>query len=131
VDSGIFSGYEVSRHYDPILSKLIVWGEDRESSRRRMVQALSEYAILGIRTPMAFLKDVMETPDFIEGRTTTAFLAKNMSGWEETRGEEAFKSALIAAALCEETEQRPTGGRRSPAADSPWKRLGAWRLGNR
>ncbi|MDI6840551.1 MAG: acetyl-CoA carboxylase biotin carboxylase subunit [bacterium] len=76
VDSGIYSGCEVSPYYDPILSKLIVWAETREFARRRLVQALKGYVILGIKTTIPFLIDVIEHPKFIKTETTS-------SPWQE------------------------------------------------
>ena len=55
VDSGIETGLEVSTYYDPILAKIITWGEDREMARVRMIHALEEMVILGVVTPDGFV----------------------------------------------------------------------------
>ncbi len=73
VDSGIYAGYEVPVFYDPILAKVIAWGRDRETARRRLLRALSEYRIFGVRTNVPYLKAVLESAPFVEGRYTTNF----------------------------------------------------------
>lgn len=130
-DSGIYSGLEVTMHYDPILAKLITWAEDRETAREKMVAALSDYVILGIRTQIGFLKDVMEHPEFIAGKTQTDFIPRNMSDWKERKKEEKFlDQALIAAAI---TTFSKSPGRMKVIKDStfdPWLGLGKWELGS-
>jgi acetyl/propionyl-CoA carboxylase alpha subunit len=74
VDSGVRAGSEVSVHYDPMLAKLIVYGETREDARRRAMAALCQYAILGIRTNIPFLLKVLEHPTFIAASIDTRFL---------------------------------------------------------
>jgi len=127
-DCGIYSGFEVPMHYDPILSKLIVWGEDRESARRKMISALSDYVILGIKTTIPFLLDLMAHPEFIAGRTHTDFLNKNMSGWRERRGE-FLDEALVAAAIISYEKANDRKRRAQERIPTPWATLGRWRLG--
>jgi acetyl-CoA carboxylase biotin carboxylase subunit len=74
IDSGVTEGGEVSVHYDPLVAKLIVDGATREIARRRAVEALRNYPILGIRTNVAFLIAVLEHPRFVAGDTDTRFL---------------------------------------------------------
>ncbi|NPB04592.1 MAG: ATP-grasp domain-containing protein [Thermotogae bacterium] len=73
VDSGIYAGYEVPVFYDPLLSKVIAWGPDRETARRRLLRALKEYRIFGVRTNVPYLKAVLESEDFRKGNYTTNF----------------------------------------------------------
>ena len=130
-DSGIYSGLEVPMHYDPILAKLITWGEDRETARKKMTAALSDYIILGIKTQIGFLKDVMEHPEFLAGRTQTDFIPKNMGDWKEKKKEKKFlDQALIAAAI---SSFDKTPGRMKVVKEStfdPWLALGKWELGS-
>ena len=130
-DSGIYSGLDVTMHYDPILAKLITWGEDRESVRKKMVAALSNYVILGIRTQIEFLKDVMEHPEFIAGRTQTDFIPKNMSDWKEKKKEKKFLNQALIAAAIGSFNKAP--GRTRVIKEStfdPWLGLGKWELGS-
>jgi acetyl/propionyl-CoA carboxylase alpha subunit len=74
VDSGVKAGSEVSIHYDPMLAKLIVQASTREEARRRAANALREYAILGIRTNIPFLLQILEHPTFANASIDTGFL---------------------------------------------------------
>lgn len=74
VDSGIESGTEVSIHFDPMLSKLIVWGQDRVAAISRIEAALKNYRIKGVRTVIPFLLAVMKHPDFRYGHFDTGFI---------------------------------------------------------
>ncbi len=73
VDSGIVSGTEVPHFYDPIMAKIITWGEDREQARCRMLRALQETTVVGTHTNLNFLQTVLESEEFKRGdyRTTT------------------------------------------------------------
>ncbi len=146
VDSGIFEGFEVATHYDPILSKLIVWGEDREAARVRMIAALEDYICLGINAPVGYLRDIMRHDAFIKGETDTDFLPDHFSEWTVARsrpeggegsqlcseeGDGAVPDAvLIGAAIADSLSTvAPAGPGRRTAQPSPWQTLGAWRLG--
>jgi acetyl-CoA carboxylase biotin carboxylase subunit len=74
VDAGVIEGSEVSVHYDPLLAKLIAWGETRDAARRRALAALRSYPVLGIRTNIALLIELLEHPRFVAGSIDTGFL---------------------------------------------------------
>jgi acetyl-CoA carboxylase biotin carboxylase subunit len=74
LDSGIYEGWTVPLEYDPLLAKLAVWGPTREMAARRLDRALAEYVIGGIRTNVAFFREVLADPEFAAGRLSTAFL---------------------------------------------------------
>jgi acetyl-CoA carboxylase biotin carboxylase subunit len=76
-DSSLFNGYEVTTFYDPMLSKLIVWSENREGAIKRMSRALSEYVVLGVKTNLGFLVRLMNDKDFISGKLDTGFIEKH------------------------------------------------------
>ena len=133
-DSGVFEGFEVPVFYDPILAKLIVWAEDRETAGRRMARALEDCVILGVRTTAAFLGDVVAHPEFRAGRATTAFIGKHFSAWGTGEGEADRKRLALAVAAFEamspvRAAAGPGGplGRKDTA--SPWATLGRWRAG--
>jgi len=134
LDSGIYGGWEVPIYYDPILAKLIVWAETRELSCKRMAAALEDYAVLGIRTTIPFLRDIVRHPEFAAGRTTTAFIGQHFDGWrEDTEDPEARHAVLAVAALSEMQQKRP-GARGAHGAvrsdePSPWQSLGGWQIG--
>jgi acetyl-CoA carboxylase biotin carboxylase subunit len=76
VDSSLYKGLQVPLFYDPLLSKLIVWGNDRLQAIARMRRALAEYQVLGVRTTLPFARWLMENPRFIEGDMSTDFVAE-------------------------------------------------------
>ena len=79
VDSGVAQGSEVSLYYDPLISKLITWGKDRQEAIVRMRRALAEYKIGGVTTTLEFHSQVMAHPKFQRGQLSTQFIAEEMS----------------------------------------------------
>ena len=74
IDAGVTEGSEVGVHYDPLLAKLIASGETREAARARALAALRHYPILGIRTNIPLLVELLEHPRFVAGNVDTGFL---------------------------------------------------------
>ena len=74
VDSGVHTGYTIPHLYDSMISKLIVWGRDREEAIMRMRRALYEYIIVGVKTNIDFHKAIMENPSFMKGELETHFI---------------------------------------------------------
>ena len=74
VDSGVAAGSSVGVYYDPMLAKVITWGEDREQARKRMIQALNGYHIEGVFTNIDFANQVLTHPVFIQGDLSTDFI---------------------------------------------------------
>jgi len=74
VDSGVYSSYTIPPFYDPMISKLIVWGRDRPEAIARMRRALYEYIITGPRNNIPFHRAVMENPRFVAGALGTHFI---------------------------------------------------------
>jgi acetyl-CoA carboxylase biotin carboxylase subunit len=128
VDSGIAPGSTVPLFYDPLLAKVSVWGESRDAARRRMIAALTDYAVLGCTTNIPFLLDVLEHPAFARGDTQTHFIDDHFSAW--TGRDRHVVAAAIAAAI---DLARPQGVHPAHAdasmPASPWTTLGHWRLG--
>jgi acetyl-CoA carboxylase biotin carboxylase subunit len=98
VDSGIAKDGDVSVHYDPMLAKVIVWAEDREAARRRALAALREYAILGIRTNIPFLLQILEHPQFIGATIDTGFLDREGAAIAAASITELPEAAMAAVA---------------------------------
>ncbi|RAU48949.1 acetyl/propionyl/methylcrotonyl-CoA carboxylase subunit alpha [Pseudomonas sp. RIT412] len=76
VDSGVSEGEAISPFYDPMLGKLIAWGEDREQARLRLLGMLDEYAIGGLRTNLAFLRRIIAHPAFAAAELDTGFITR-------------------------------------------------------
>ncbi len=134
VDSGVKTGDEISIHYDPMISKLIVLAEDREQAIRKMDWALREYVLLGVTTNLDFLQDVICHDVFKAGEATTSFVDQYMSDWDGTH-EVVPDEALIVAALGEYLERANGTGANKIAGDSdgdvysPWQRADSFRMG--
>ncbi|WP_404408035.1 acetyl/propionyl/methylcrotonyl-CoA carboxylase subunit alpha [Pseudidiomarina marina] len=76
VDSGVVAGDEVSSYYDPMIAKLIVWGENRTVALRRLIQALNDYRVAGVRTNIDFLRRIAGHKKFGQAELTTRFIEK-------------------------------------------------------
>lgn len=74
VDAGVATGSTISVYYDPMLAKVITWGDNREEARQNMVQALNGYHIEGIFTNIDFANQVLTHPVFIDGDISTSFI---------------------------------------------------------
>ena len=128
-DSGIYEGWEVGIHYDPMLAKLCVWAPTRAAAIARMARALREYVLLGVRTNLALLAHVVTHPAFAAGDTTTAFLEEHPFGGVGTPPDLAYVARALA--MVRGTEAH-VGSSAEVATDgdvySPWLRLGGdWR----
>ncbi len=98
-DSGVFEGFEIPIYYDPIISKLVVWGKDREEAVARMKRALSEYVVTGVKTTIPFHIRVMNNRHFLEGNFDTNFIEKVFFQEEKQRELPHYEVAVIAAAI--------------------------------
>jgi len=98
-DAGIYRGYDVPVFYDSLLSKLVVWAEDRERARRRMLRALYEFVLEGPHHNLAFHRWLLAHPEFVAGRLSTRFIDDHFRPEALTPGGPAAEVALIAAAL--------------------------------
>jgi pyruvate carboxylase subunit A len=85
VDDGVYTRYTIPPYYDPMISKLIVWGRDRDEAIRRMRRALYEYVILGIHTNIPFHKAVMQNPRFVKGELETHFIDRETTLLDDIR----------------------------------------------
>ncbi len=79
IDAGIESGLEVSPFYDPMLAKVMAWGESRETARNRLINALKDTALFGSTSNKGFLLDILGRESFAKGAATTAFIGQEFS----------------------------------------------------
>jgi propionyl-CoA carboxylase alpha chain len=99
VDTGIYEGSEISMFYDPMIAKLVTYGETRTEAIAAMRQALDEYYIRGINHNISFLSAIMNHPRFIKGAMTTGFIAEEYpDGFEGGVLSADGRSTLIAVA---------------------------------
>jgi acetyl-CoA carboxylase biotin carboxylase subunit len=114
VDGWIDQGSTVPVHYDPLLAKLIVWAESRDAARRRAITALRNYAILGIRTNIPFLIQLLGHPDFVNASIDT--------GWLDREGVNLAKATQVelpAAALAAVEYHRTLATQPNPTPVTP------------
>jgi acetyl/propionyl-CoA carboxylase alpha subunit len=129
VDSGLETGDEISIHYDPMIAKVSVLGEDRADAIRKMDWALRHTIILGVTTNISFLRDVLAHSVFQRGEVTTDFVEREMSAWQPD-ADGARDLALIAAALSEMTSQRIAGpANQGETSYDPWQVADRFRAG--
>ncbi|SDD61003.1 acetyl/propionyl/methylcrotonyl-CoA carboxylase subunit alpha [Actinokineospora iranica] len=121
-DSGLRPGTVVGSDYDPMLAKVIAWGDDRATALDRLSAALADTAVLGVGTNIAFLRALLADPDVRAGRLDTQLVERKLDGL--TGGAEAPDEVFAAAALDELLAMQPTG----PVID-PWDVPNGWRLG--
>ena len=76
-DGYVYAGYEIPVHYDPLISKLIVWASTRSEAIDRLKRALYAYKITGIKTSIPFLSRILDVPDFVNGKYNTHFIQDN------------------------------------------------------
>jgi acetyl-CoA carboxylase biotin carboxylase subunit len=130
-DNGTYEGFEVPMEYDPLLSKVITWGNTREEATRRMLRALAEYRIHGIKTIIPFFKRILTHPKFRRGDYTTHFL-EELEKEEEAMNLEEQTAALIAAGIKSYKESRQAFSVCTPKNKSNWKIQGRMKsLNNR
>jgi len=85
VDSGVYTHYSIPPFYDPMISKLISWGKDRNEAIERMRRALYEYVIVGVKTNIPFHMAVMENPRYMEGNLDTGFLDREVGLFDDIK----------------------------------------------
>jgi len=132
IDSGVRSGDYVSGFYDPMLAKLIVWGEDRTEALRRLGDALAEYRVVGVTTNVAFLQRLIAHPAFAGARLDTGLIARHRADLFPPPSPPSA-TILAIAALAEVArlqERAAAAAALSPDPHSPWDAIDGWRLNN-
>jgi acetyl/propionyl-CoA carboxylase alpha subunit len=120
-DAGVYRGFEIPVFYDSLLSKLVVWGSDREQARRRMRRALDEFVLEGPHSNLGFHRWLVAHPEFAAGNLSTRFIDEHFKPEALAPDRETSAVALLAAALhAREDRMRvtlpaPNGSRR------PWR----------
>ena len=131
-DPGVYQGAEVTVHYDPMVSKLICWGRDRDEAIGRTRRALREFVVVGIKTSIPFHRAVMDHPRFLEGNYDTSFIDTELFGGggaalpgdPEEKRVAVMLAAIAAFKRDRELAARSSGGGSAERAGSRWKALG-------
>jgi propionyl-CoA carboxylase alpha chain len=123
VDSGVYEGAEISVYYDPMIAKLIAYGEDRRQATETIAAALDGFQIQGVGHNIPFLSALMRHPRFVAGRLTTGFIAEEFpDGFKGVApsAEERQLLAAVAAVIHHRTVLRDgqISGRMTPARPS-------------
>ena len=128
VDSGVYSGATVPMHYDPMIAKLTVWGEDRAHAIARMKRALSEYVVSGIVTNLAFHTEILDHPQFLDGSYDTELVPSYLASRPApapSHTQVAQIAAVLATALAQQEAPEPAATR--PDADSTQSAPSRWK----
>jgi acetyl/propionyl-CoA carboxylase alpha subunit len=129
VDTGVYPGFEITPFYDPMIAKLIVWGETRAQAILRMRRALEEYRIVGVRTNIPFHQTMMDSHRFMGGQYDTRFVEErfSMEGAEEYRKTYAEVAAILATLVAHKSTERSAQiVQRNERDTSNWKWVGRW-----
>lgn len=126
VDSGVEEGDEVSPFYDPMVAKLVAWGEDREQARQRLLAMLNETVVSGFKTNLAFLQRILGHKAFADEDLDTGFIERHQTDLlpEAVELPEAFWQGAALALI----ETDPVAARIDDP-NSPWTLNTAWRSG--
>ncbi len=122
-DGGVARGSRIGLHYDPLLGKLIAWAPDRGRALARMRRALAELRIGGVETSAPLLRRIMDEPDFVAGRLSTAYLPEHPALFDGGIASRKRDALVAAAALL---EHRRRGERAAPRIQGGGARLSAW-----
>jgi propionyl-CoA carboxylase alpha chain len=128
LDSGVYEGGDIPVYYDPMISKLIVWGRTREEAITRSLRALEEYTIAGVATTIKFHCWALKHPLFLKGDISTHFVGDHfdsISGCLDI-DEDALRPLALAAAIYEYRRAKKRAAVPSVAneTNSNWKRIG-------
>ncbi|MBB4000875.1 acetyl/propionyl/methylcrotonyl-CoA carboxylase subunit alpha [Aureimonas pseudogalii] len=135
VDTGVVEGGSITPHYDPMIAKLVVWGEDRPAAVRQLAAALAQYEVIGVATNLDLLRSIAAHPAFEAGELDTGFLARHADDLlpEPPPGLVARDlDAVLAAAALDvvrgHREAVTSGAAASGDPWSPWTEMDAWRM---
>ena len=95
VDDGYEEGMDIPIYYDPMLAKLIAYGKDRTEAIERLIRAIEDYRIEGVKNTLGFGKFVLRHPDFVSGKFDTNFVAKNYKP-EHLKSEDPAETEIVA-----------------------------------
>ena len=126
VDAGVTRGSEISVRFDPMLAKLICFGEDRSSAIDRLSRALRDYVVLGTKTNLSWLRRVVTHEAFRDGRVSTRFIQDHA---DDLAPKVPAAMPLVAAAIAASARKRETTGASSggaPEIASVWDSIGPW-----
>jgi acetyl-CoA carboxylase biotin carboxylase subunit len=126
VDSGVTTGDVITPYYDPLMAKLICWGDTRGEALLRMRRALSEYRILGVNTNIPFHQKLLDSTRFIAGQFDTAFVEERFKMEEEGELRPEIAAVLATLVAHQQRQQAAQVVGRNERDISNWKLIGRW-----
>ena len=124
VDDGFEQGSDIPIHYDSMIAKLVVYGQDRPEAIARMKRAIDEYQITGIETTLGFCRFVLDHPAFLDGSFDTNFVVKHFNPealQPQVSESEAEIAALVVSKLLQAKTVKPENAAARAASPSRWK----------
>lgn len=123
VDSYAYPGYEVPIYYDPMIAKVITFGETRDDAIDRMQRALTEFVLTGIKSNIVLHKTILNHPRFRDGSYTTQFIEKNFEVIEPLLFKEIEDPMFLIAAAITAYNDRKSKDVRQLSISSNWRRI--------
>ncbi len=130
VDTGVQQGDEVSVYYDPMIAKLIVWDEDRNTALQRLRQSLRDYQIAGMKTNLPFLHKLASADAFARAQLDTRFIERHEQDIFKTDEQDQTHYLLLAALsiVLKQRQQRSAISHQLIDSSSPWFETIDWRM---
>jgi 3-methylcrotonyl-CoA carboxylase alpha subunit len=130
VETGIVEGDRITSDYDPMIAKLIVWGEDRASAIRQLGAALAAYEVVGVTTNLGLLRAIADHPAYRAATLDTGFIARHADALLAPREGGTTDPAIWAAAALTVLRDQRAAVEAQGSGDpwSPWAEADAWRM---
>jgi len=127
VDDGFEQGMDIPIYYDPMIAKLVVHAQNRDEARTKMVRAIEEYHITGVKTTLPFCKFVMEHPAFVSGKFDTGFVADHFNPEELNEvDKDELEIAALMTAFAEKSVEVSVPSSANETTVSRWKTNRKW-----
>lgn len=123
IDTGFVQNDTITPYYDPMMAKLIVWGESRDSAIQRLSHVLEDYYVIGVKNNISFLKKIIQHPEFKAGHLSTHFIEKHRTDLHQSL--DASENSLVSAYLtlaCLYLATEPVNSL------DPWNQKDAWQM---
>jgi acetyl-CoA carboxylase biotin carboxylase subunit len=128
LDTGIYPGWRVPMEYDSLLAKLAVWAPTRPAATSRMLRALGECHIGGIKNNVGFFREILRDPEFAAGELHTAFITEFLERRSVTALDADVELAQVLVAVAESRKTKAAAVTAAAASGSEWLREGRSRL---
>ncbi len=130
VDTGVLEGDQISIYYDSMIAKLIAYGGDRQQAQQKLIEALAQTAVIGVKTNIDFLAKVAREPDFSAGKIDTHFIAQHSASLLSAPEKVPHRALVFAAITKLRANEIAAKTKLSASNDaySPWGLANGWRL---